>query len=76
MVFQVLADTDMSRSDLLIKLVEAGSQNDQSMLERTVAALVAEARAKQHHTLADRLSGVLDQGGHSCAAGDWGHSVA
>lgn len=52
----------MSRGDLLIKLVEAGSQNDQSMLERTVAALVAEARAKQHHTLADKLSGVLDQG--------------
>lgn len=52
----------MSRSDLLIKLVEAGSQNDQKMLERTVAALVAEARAKQHHTLADRLSGVWDEG--------------
>lgn len=52
----------MSRSDLLIKLVEAGSQNDQTMLERTVAALVAEARAKQHHTLADRLNGVWDQG--------------
>ncbi|NBW10327.1 MAG: AAA family ATPase [Caulobacteraceae bacterium] len=52
----------MSRSDLLIKLVEAGSQNDQKMLERTVQALVAEARAKQHHTLADRLSGVWDQG--------------
>jgi hypothetical protein len=54
--------TVMSRSDLLIKLVEAGSQNDQKMLERTVAALVAEARAKQHHTLADRISGVWDEG--------------
>lgn len=49
----------MSRSDLLLQLVEAGSQNDQSMLERTVEAMVAEARAKQHHTFADRLNRAL-----------------
>ncbi len=49
----------MSRTDLLLQLVRAGASNDHAMLERTVAALVAEARAKQHHTLADRLTKVL-----------------
>lgn len=49
----------MSRADLVIQLAEAGAQNDHAKLERTVAALVAEARSKQHHTLADRLSKAL-----------------
>lgn len=49
----------MSRADLLIQLAEAGAQNDHAKLERAVAALVAEARAKQHHTFADRLSKAL-----------------
>lgn len=49
----------MSRGELLIQLAEAGAQNDVAMLERTVTALVAEARAKQHHTFADRLAKVL-----------------
>jgi hypothetical protein len=49
----------MSRSDLLIKLVEAGAQGNQPMLRRTVEAMVAEERAKQHHTLAERLTGAL-----------------
>lgn len=49
----------MSRADLVVQLAEAGAQNDHAKLERTVAALVAEARAKQHHTLADRLSKAL-----------------
>ncbi|MCH4023942.1 MAG: ATP-binding protein [Acetobacter sp.] len=49
----------MSRADLVIQLAEAGAQNDHVKLERTVAALVAEARAKQHHTLADRLAKAL-----------------
>lgn len=52
----------MARSDLLISLAKAGAEGDQSMLERTVQALVAEARAKQHHGLADRLSGVIRSG--------------
>ncbi len=51
----------MSRSELLIQLAEAGVQNDSAMLERTLSALVAEARAKQHHTLANRLAQVLGQ---------------
>lgn len=49
----------MSRADLVVQLAEAGAQNDHVKLERTVAALVAEARGKQHHTLADRLAKAL-----------------
>lgn len=43
----------------MVQLAEAGVQNDHAKLERTVFALVAEARAKQHHTLADRLAKAL-----------------
>jgi hypothetical protein len=50
----------MSRSDLLLKLAEAGAQGNHPLLEQTVAALAAEARAKQHHLFADRLLGVLE----------------
>lgn len=43
----------------MVQLAEAGAQNDVAKLELTVSALVAEARAKQHHTLADRLAKAL-----------------
>ena len=46
----------MSRADLLVSLVKAGSQGDQQLLRTTVEAMVAEERAKQHHQLADRLA--------------------
>ena len=45
--------------ELVVQLAEAGAQNDHVKLERTVAALVAEARAKKHDQLADRLSKAL-----------------
>lgn len=45
----------MSRSDLLVNLVKAGSQGDQQLLRKTVEAMVAEERAKHHHHLADKL---------------------
>lgn len=50
----------MSRSDLLLKLAEAGAQGNQPLLEETLEALAAEARARNHHNFADRLLGVLD----------------
>lgn len=55
----------MSRADLVVQLAEAGAQNDHAKLERTVFALVAEARAKQHHTLADRLAKALGSAAES-----------
>ena len=45
----------MSRADLLVSLVKAGSQGDQQLLRSTVEAMAAEERAKHHHLLADRL---------------------
>lgn len=45
----------MSRADLLVSLVKAGSEGDQQLLRTTVEAMAAEERAKQHHQLADRL---------------------
>ncbi len=45
----------MSRADLLVSLVKAGSQGDQQLLRKTVEAMAAEERAKHHHQLADKL---------------------
>ncbi|MBI4000557.1 MAG: ATP-binding protein [Nitrospira defluvii] len=49
----------MAKSDLILSLVRAGATGDKSMLRSTVEALVAEERAKSHHSLADRLQRVL-----------------
>lgn len=53
----------MARSDLLVNLVKAGSQGDQKLFRRTLEALIAEERAKQHHVVADRLSEFLNRDG-------------
>lgn len=45
----------MSRADLIVNLVKAGSEGDQHLLRTTVEAMAAEERAKHHHQLADRL---------------------
>jgi len=50
----------MPRSDLLLNLVRAGTAGDQSLLRRTLEALVAEERAKHHHVLAERLAEFLN----------------
>jgi hypothetical protein len=49
----------MARSDLLLSLVRAGSQGDQVGFRRTVEALIAEERERQHHVVADRLAEYL-----------------
>lgn len=49
----------MARADLLINLVRAGAQGDQLGFRRTVEAIVAEERERQHHVVADRLSEFL-----------------
>jgi SpoVK/Ycf46/Vps4 family AAA+-type ATPase len=59
----------MARSDLLISLVRAGSRGDQALFRKTVEALIAEERAKQHHVLADRLAEPLHQYGAASPAG-------
>ena len=47
----------MARSDLLIKLVKAGALGDQPLFRKTVEAVIAEERGKNHTVLADRLAG-------------------
>src|SRR5208282_4137170 len=53
----------MARSDLLLNLVKAGVQGDRSMFHRTVDAIIAEERAKQHHVLAEQLEVALKKNG-------------
>lgn len=53
----------MARADLLINLVRANSHGDSVLFRRTLEALIAEERAKQHHVLADRLSEYLNGSG-------------
>jgi AAA+ superfamily predicted ATPase len=45
----------MARSDLLINLVRSGASGDKLALRKTVEAIVAEERAKQHNIVADRI---------------------
>ena len=49
----------MPRTDLILNLAKAGSQGDQVGVRRTLEAIVADEREKQHHVVADRLSEVL-----------------
>ncbi|WP_412061214.1 AAA family ATPase [Rubrivirga sp. IMCC45206] len=51
----------MARSDLLLELVRAGAEGDQPMFRRSVEALVADERSKQHHVVAERLSSALSR---------------
>jgi hypothetical protein len=53
----------VARADLLINLVRANSRGDSVLFRRTLEAMIAEERAKQHHVLADRLSEYLNGNG-------------
>ena len=53
----------MARSDLLVSLVRAGAEGNNQELTKTVEAIIAEERAKQHNILADRLSRALSVNG-------------
>ena len=50
----------MARSGLLLDLVRAGARGDRALFRKSLEALVAEERAKQHHVLADRLAAQPD----------------
>jgi SpoVK/Ycf46/Vps4 family AAA+-type ATPase len=49
----------MARSDLLLNLVKAGVNGDTGTFRRTVDAIVAEERGKQHNVLADQIERVV-----------------
>ena len=54
----------MARADLLLKLVQAGTQGEQTQFRKTVEALAAEERAKNHTILAERLLAHLKSNGY------------
>lgn len=45
----------MARADLILNLVRAGARGDKAQFQKTVEALAADERAKNHGVLADRL---------------------
>jgi SpoVK/Ycf46/Vps4 family AAA+-type ATPase len=55
----------MARADLILSLVRAGARGDQAQFQKTVEALAADERAKNHAVLADRLLAQLDSNGRS-----------
>jgi SpoVK/Ycf46/Vps4 family AAA+-type ATPase len=52
----------MSRSDLILKLIEAEKKGSPVQFDRVVEAIIADERSKQHHVLADRLEIALRSG--------------
>ena len=50
----------MARADLILSLINAGARGDQVQLHKTVEAMAAEERAKNHGILADRLLEQID----------------
>ncbi|HXS15849.1 MAG TPA: ATP-binding protein [Polyangiaceae bacterium] len=55
----------MSRSDLILSLVKAGSSGDRSGFRRSLEALVADERGRQHHVVAGQLAKYLELGTES-----------
>lgn len=58
----------MARADLILSIVQAAKAGDDVALRRTVEALIAEERQKQHHVLAERLEHALQRNGASSEA--------
>lgn len=51
----------VSRSDLLLQLIQSGGSGDKQLFKKVVEAIIAEERAKQHFTLAEKLQESLNQ---------------
>jgi AAA+ superfamily predicted ATPase len=58
----------MPRSDLLISLVKAGSKGDTPGFRRSLEALVADERGRQHHVMAKQLEQYLASPGSAVGA--------
>ncbi|MBN2196234.1 MAG: hypothetical protein JW751_25700 [Polyangiaceae bacterium] len=52
----------MPHSDLLVSLVQAGSKGDRPGFRRSLEALVADERGRQHHVVANQLAAHLEPG--------------
>ena len=51
----------MARADLILNLVRAAARGDEAQVQKTVEALAADERSKNHAILADRLLAQLKQ---------------
>lgn len=49
----------MARADLILNLIKAATRSDQAQIQKTVEAIAADERAKNHTILADRLIAQL-----------------
>lgn len=49
----------MARADLVVNLVETGIQGDLPRFKKTAEAIAAEAKARHHYHLADKLQSIL-----------------
>lgn len=49
----------MARSDLLLQLVQSGSNGDRPLFKKVVEAIISEERSKQHNIFADKLEDNL-----------------
>ena len=49
----------MTRSDLLVRLVQSGIRGDKVTFSKVVEAIIAEERSKQHTVLAEKLEESL-----------------
>lgn len=49
----------MARSDLVVKLAQAGLGGDKASVRRVVEAIVSEEKARQHHIYAQKLTDTL-----------------
>jgi SpoVK/Ycf46/Vps4 family AAA+-type ATPase len=49
----------MARKDLLLKLVQAGASGDKTGVRKTVEAMIADEKARQHNGLANSLTQAL-----------------
>jgi len=50
----------MARADLLVHLIQSGLRSDKESFRKTVEAIIAEERAKQHKVLGERLEMILN----------------
>ena len=51
----------MARADLLLKLVKAGTNGDNTLFRKVVESIIAEEKSKQHHIVAQQLLDALSK---------------
>jgi hypothetical protein len=66
----------MARSDLVVKLAQAGLGGDKASVRRVIEAIVSEEKARQHHIYAQKLTDTLRSARWGSAGGPVERSAA